>query len=109
MKDKEICVRIRELRKSTKLTQSKFAELVNLNEDSIGKIERGVTIPKIKTLSKIAQGLKMPIENLISPLKETSSQQSKELKNFISYLRTRPPEDIKFIHEISLKILERKI
>lgn len=108
MKDKEICVRIRELRKAMKLTQSQFAELVNLSEDSIGKIERGVTIPKIKTLSKIAQGLKITIENLISPLKEASSQQSKELKNFISYLRTRPPEDIKFIHELSLKILGRK-
>jgi len=100
--------RIRELRKSMKLTQSQFAELVNLSEDSIGKIERGVTIPKITTLSKIAQGLKIPIEILISPLKEASSQQDKELKNFISYLKTRSPEDIKFIHELSLKILGRK-
>jgi transcriptional regulator with XRE-family HTH domain len=100
--------RIRELRKSMKLTQSQFAELVNLSEDSIGKIERGVTIPKIMTLSKIAQGLKIPIEILISPLKEASSQQDKKLKNFISYLKTRSPEDIKFIHELSLKILGRK-
>lgn len=109
MKDNEICMRIRELRKSMKLTQSQFAELVNLSEDSIGKIERGITIPKIATLSKIAQGLKIPIENLISPLKETSFQQSsKEFKNFIAYLKTRTPEDIKFIHELALKIFERK-
>ena len=109
MKDKDICMKIRELRKSMKLTQSQFAELVNLSEDSIGKIERGITIPKITTLSKIAQGLKMPIENLISPLKENALQQSpKELKNLISYLKTHSPDDIKFIHELALKILERK-
>lgn len=101
-------MRIRELRKSMKLTQSKFAELVNLSEDSIGKIERGVTIPKIETLSKIAQGVKMPVENLISPIKEPFSLQDRELKNFIAYLKTRSPEDIKFIHEIALKIFGRK-
>lgn len=41
MKSKDIAVKIRELRKSLKLTQSQFAERVNLSEDSIGKIERG--------------------------------------------------------------------
>lgn len=109
---KDICKRIRELRKSMKLTQSQFSELVNLSEDSIGKIERGVTIPTIDTLYKIANGLKIPIEDLISPLKEIkekpSQKSTKALNDLITYLKTRPPEDIKFIHELAVKILERK-
>ncbi len=106
---KDICIKIRELRKSMKLTQSQFAELVNLSEDSIGKIERGVTIPTIDTLYKIASGLKIPVEDLISPLKGTPLKKpSKAFSDLIAYLKTRPPEDVRFIHELAVKILERK-
>lgn len=106
---KDICRKIRELRKSMKLTQSQFAELVDLSEDSIGKIERCVTIPTIETLHKIAGGVKMPIEALISsPVERSDKRSSKMLTDLISYLKTRPPEDIKLIHEIAIKIFESK-
>jgi transcriptional regulator with XRE-family HTH domain len=106
---KDICKRIQEIRKSLKLTQSQFAELVNLSEDSVGKIERGVTIPTIDTLYKIATGLKMPIEELITPSKAKHPQEvSKAIADFINYLKTCSPEDVRFIHEIAIRILERK-
>ena len=106
---KDVCKRIRELRKSLKLTQSEFAELVDLSEDSIGKIERGITTPTIDTLYKIASGLKMPIGDLISIPKERSSEKlSKPIADLVAYLKTRTPEDVKFIHELAVKILERK-
>lgn len=104
---KDICKRIREIRKSLKLTQSQFSELVNLSEDSIGKIERGVTIPTIDTLYKIASGLKMPIEELISSQKRPQ-EPSKAIIDLINYLKTRSPEDVRFIHELAVRILERK-
>lgn len=108
MKGKDICARIREIRKSMKLTQSQFAERVNLSEDSIGKIERGVTIPTIDTLYKISNGLKVPIQDLIAPPKGKIPPKSKPLDDLVAYLRVRPPEDVEFIHEIAVKILERK-
>ncbi|MBI4690752.1 MAG: helix-turn-helix transcriptional regulator [Nitrospirae bacterium] len=109
MKGKDICTKIRELRKSLKLTQSQFAELVNLSEDSIGKIERGVTIPTIDTLDKIANGLKIPIEELISSPKEKSSEKiSKAITDLTAYLKTHSSEDVRFIHELAVKILGRK-
>ena len=106
---KDICKRIQGLRKSLKLTQSEFAELVDLSEDSIGKIERGITTPTIDTLYKIASGLKMPIGDLISIPKDKSSEKlSKPIADLVVYLKTRTPEDVKFIHELAVKILERK-
>ena len=113
MKDrnKEICKKIREIRKSMKLTQSQFAEICNLSEDSIGKIERCVTIPTIETLYKIAKNLKMPVENMLPSYKDKGRcriEVSDELTALLNYLRSRPSEDIKFIHELAVKIFERK-
>lgn len=112
MKDKnrEICKKIREIRKSMKLTQSQFAELCDLSEDSIGKIEREVTIPTIETLQKIASSLNRPVEVFLkTTLKDKScSGLSAEISALVAYLRTRSPGDTKFIHELAVKILERQ-
>lgn len=109
MKSKDIAVKIRELRKSLKLTQSQFAERVNLSEDSIGKIERGVGVPTLDTLHKIASGLKRPVEDLLSTSRKKPSQRSSgPINDLLAYLQTRSPEDVKFIHELAIKILERK-
>jgi transcriptional regulator with XRE-family HTH domain len=91
-----------------KLTQGQFAELVDLSEDSVGKIERGVTVPTIDTLFKISKGLKLPITEIISaPRGKTLSKSSKALSEFNAYLKTRSPEDIAFIHSLAIKILDR--
>jgi transcriptional regulator with XRE-family HTH domain len=110
MKDKSVCLKIRKIRKSIGLTQSQFAELVDLSEDSIGKIERCVNVPTIETLYKISKALKTPVEIFLPSSKEiTSKDFPPELKNLISYLRTRPSEDVRLIHEIAIKIFERNL
>lgn len=103
---KDIAIRLKHLRKSMMLTQSQFAELVNLSEDSIGKIERGTSIPTVSTLKQIAEALKIPLSDLLdyAPLKE---KPSRALDDLIKYLKTKSPEEIKLIHEIAVKILER--
>jgi len=111
MKDNEIeiCKRIKEIRKSMKLTQSQFAELCNLSEDSIGKIERCVTIPTIDTLYKISGNLQKPMSSFFSSGNKDKSCAglSGELTALVTYLKTRPTDDVEFIHELAIKILER--
>lgn len=110
MKSNEISLRIRALRQSLKLTQSQFAELVHLSEDSVGKIERGVGVPTIDTLIKIALATKLPIEDLILPSKKKPLQkQNRELNDLIAYLQTRTPDDVKFIHELAVKIFSKMV
>ena len=106
---KDICKRIRDIRTSMKLTQSQFAELVDISEDSIGKIERGVNVPTIETLYKISTALKKPLEELLPPYKDKKKGKGKNdaIDGLINYLKTRPSDDVKFIHDLALRILER--
>jgi transcriptional regulator with XRE-family HTH domain len=109
MKNSGTCLKIKEIRKSMRLTQSQFAELVDLSEDSIGKIERCVNVPTIETLYKISKALKMPVETFLPSSKEKAQKKfPPELEDLINYLRTRTAEDIRFLHEIAVKIFERK-
>ena len=105
---KDICKKIREIRKSMRLSQGQFAEVVNLSVDSIGKIERCTTIPTIETLDKIAVGLKIPLKDLIPSKEKPSQKSSNALEDLLAYLKTRSPDDVRFIHELALKIFERK-
>jgi transcriptional regulator with XRE-family HTH domain len=82
MKNKGACLKIREIRKSMRLTQRQFAELVDLSEDSIEKFERGVNVPSIETLYKISKALKMPVETFLTAYKEkTQKKVSSELED----------------------------
>ena len=103
----DISKRIREFRKSIGLTQSQFAELVNLSEDSIGKIERGISVPTVDTLTKIAEGLNIPLSELLGEISKREKKQNQVLECFVRYLKTKSYKDIKLIHELAVKILER--
>lgn len=105
---KDIGKRIRGLRMAMKLTQSQFAELVGLSEDSIGKVERGISVPTIDTLMKMAEGLKVTLAELLGEPQQKAEGKNKILNDFIKYLRTKPPDDIRLIHEVTIKVLERK-
>ncbi len=106
---KKVCARIREIRKSMKLTQSQFAELAGLSEDSVGKIEREDTVPTIDTLYKIATGLKIPVERLLPLEKQApATRRNKAIEDFVTYLETRSSDDVKFIHRLTVQILEKK-
>lgn len=104
---KDIAIRLKNLRKSMGLTQSQFAELVNLSEDSVGKIERGTSVPTISTIKQIAESLKISLSELIEEAPARERVANKALDDLIKYLKTKSPEDIKFIHEIAVKILEK--
>lgn len=105
---KDISKRIRELRGAMKLTQSHFAELVNLSEDSIGKIERGVSAPTIETLNKIAEGLNIHLAELLGETQQKIKQQNPAIDEFAKYLKTKSPEDVRLLHKIAIMVLEKK-
>lgn len=105
---KDISTRIRELRKAMKLTQSQFAEVVNLSEDSIGKIKRGISVPTIDTLTKIAEGLKLTLSELLEEAHSKAISRNQTIENLVKYLKTKSTDDVRLIHEVAIKILERR-
>jgi transcriptional regulator with XRE-family HTH domain len=56
---------IRKLRKAKGLTQEKLAEMAGISYKYLGEIERGETNPSIDTIFRIAQGLNIPVEQII--------------------------------------------
>lgn len=58
-------IRLRELRKENKLSIEKLSELCDLSKNCIGFYERGITIPRIDNLIKIAEVLNVSTDYLI--------------------------------------------
>lgn len=56
---------IKELRRSKKLTQKQLAELSQISESMVSKIELGVKSAKIETLKKIANALSTTMDDLV--------------------------------------------
>ena len=56
---------IRKKRRGFGMTQAELAERVGVTDGYIGKIEIGYQVPGLKTLSKIAVALKMPLDELL--------------------------------------------
>lgn len=104
----DVAEKLKELRKSLRLTQSQFAGITSLSEDSIGKIERGVSSPSIGTLKKIAGGLNMTLAGLFESTVEEPKDDDTELhiENLARYLRSKSVEDVRLVHDMALLVLE---
>ena len=57
-------LRIKELRVRNNLTQSKLAELINMETSNLSKIERGIQMPKEETLESIIKALNIDLKEL---------------------------------------------
>lgn len=54
---KQLGLRIKEIRKSKKITQEKLAEMINVDFGYISKLEVGQNFPSLQTLNRIADAL----------------------------------------------------
>lgn len=57
--------RLAEIRKSKKLKQTELAEMLNVSQQVISNIERGVTAPDIEQLKKIADIYNVSLDQLV--------------------------------------------
>ncbi len=75
---------VKRIRISRKLTQSKLAEMVEVDAKHISCIENGLSFPSIDLLAKIAETFEMPIYNLFMfESKPTSDELRVELEELI--------------------------
>ncbi len=57
---------IRENRERRGLSQEALAELANLNRSFLGEIERGIAVPSIETMQKLADAFGEKLSTLLS-------------------------------------------
>ena len=63
---KQFGVRLRLLRLHRQMTQEQLAAAANLSVDFLSLIERGKNTPSFNSLEKLAQALKMPVQELFN-------------------------------------------
>lgn len=108
--EKQIGAKITEIRLSTGLTQSQLAEKVNVSNETISRLERGITIPSLKTLEKIARCLEVPI-NFLFEFGHTSPKDplyERAFAKFVAFIKKRSLKEISLAYSI-LKVIFKKI
>jgi transcriptional regulator with XRE-family HTH domain len=65
---------VKKLREDARYSQEVLADKANLNRTYLGEVERGVAVPSLATINKIATALNLPASQLIA-LSEHHQQQ----------------------------------
>ena len=63
--NKAVAENIQRIRKNQRLSIERAAQLAGISPSMLGQIERGLVNPSISVLSKLAQGLHVPLEKLV--------------------------------------------
>lgn len=94
--------RLAEIRKSKKLKQTELAEKLNVSQQVISNIERGVTAPDIEQLKKIADIYNISLDQLVG--REYLSNNADDVeRRIISYIKQMDDEG----KELSLGLLSQ--
>lgn len=89
-KDKKLAKSIGTLiatkRKSLGLTQGELAETVGIEQESMSRIETGMTMPSLSRLLSLADALNCSIESLLRPTSSRKQDQSLVLEGLLDGL-----------------------
>jgi len=106
--EKLVGVSIARIRKDRELTQAQLAEMIDTTVETISRLERGVSVPSLKTLEKISKALHIHIKELLTfeypSLRKPSIKEGEKL---LAYLQTKKPEDIRMCYRILKNIFEQ--
>lgn len=103
--NKEIGLLIKTYRKIKNITQAQLAEIIEIDEKQLGKIERGVHYPSVQTFLKLIKVLEIEIDKfyLDINLQNTSSD-----SNILTKIGKLSSQDCKILNEIIDVLLRNK-
>jgi len=109
--EKLIGAQIAKIRNDREITQERLSELINVTPETISRLERGVSMPSIKTLEKISRALHTSMkdifdfEYLAKPDKDDAFEH--EFAKLIAFLKTKKANDIKMSYRLLKNIFEQ--
>jgi len=95
-----IGAQIADKRKKRGFTQEHLGELVKVSTETISRLERGVSVPSLKTLEKVSRALKTPLKEFFENISEPKNVSPYELSKIMNLLKTRDKEDIEMSYRI---------
>lgn len=81
-------------RKAIDLTQDQLAERLEVDAETISRFERGVTVPSLVTLDRLARVLSSSTASLLSEASAAPSDQAMQISYMLANL---PSEDSEFV------------
>ena len=98
-------LRIKELRKTRKLTQSQMAEAIGMETTNLCKLENGGQLPKEENIEKIAKTFGIPIKDLFDfgHMKQKDELQ----KELINIILESDKKDIELYYKLITAVKER--
>lgn len=100
-------VKIRMLRKGKRISQEQLAFRSDLHPTYIGQIERGEKNATLESLNKIAMGLDISLEQLITgKTHDIESTKYQDMRDFNIIFQELPLEKQRVIYNIVLDIME---
>ncbi len=105
--EKRLGAKISEIRLSQKLTQAELAEKINVSVETVSRLERGVSVPSLKTIENIAVSLNTTLTVFFDfegqpPI---SKKHERELSKLMVFLRTLQTDELSLAHELIKEIL----
>ena len=97
--------RMARFRKASGLTQEQLAGRLSVALETISRMERGVNVPSIRTLGKIAAALGIPVQELFTT-EGGASEKDRELEELMTLMKRRQAGEIRLVRENASLLLE---
>ncbi len=97
-------LKLKEIRKSLKLSQEKFAEIIGISRHSLSELERGLNFTSAETLDNIHKNLKIDYEELFS----FDKKEDKRISNIVMKIKMLDVDDLNYVEAIIDAILQKK-
>lgn len=91
------------------LTQAQLAEMLDVATETISRLERGISIPSLKTLENISLIFHITLKDLFNfeyPQKYRGTAQEKEIAKLTTFLKQKRAEEIKFGYNVLKSIFD---
>lgn len=104
-----IGARIAALRKERNLTQARLAESMDVTTETISRLERGVSMPSLKTLEHISNVMDVPLKDIFNfkyPKITKKLPQERELSKIIAFLKYKKEDEVKMAYKILRSVFD---
>ena len=97
---------IAKYRKAAGLTQEQLAAKLQVAHETVSRMERGVSMPSVMTLHRIANALGVEVQEFFAA-EAGDSEKARALDNLLTLLKRRPGHEIRMVNELASVALEQ--
>ena len=98
--EKRLGGQVASYRRAAGITQEVLAERVDVSVETVSRMERGITIPSLATVERVAKALGVELHDLFR-FTGAGTAKDKELEELARGLRRRTAEDIRFVRDLA--------